>query len=205
MITTLIFDLSEVLIAGLIGIEKPLAEKLKISEEAVLSAFGGKLLEDICRGEISEQHYLTTIVEQQQWDIPLHVLKSVIRNNLRHRIPGMVKVLQQLKPQCQLILLSDHAPEWVETIRSIHPFLEAFDTQLFSFEIGKIKREPDAFRMLLTMIERSPEECLLIDDNPQNIQAADSTGIAGILFTNTRELAEKLTAYGFSITDGRIA
>jgi len=201
MITTLIFDLSEVLIAGLIGIEKPLAEKLGIPEEVVLSAFGGKLLEDICRGKISEQHYLTTIREQQGWDIPIHALKTLIRNNLRRHIPGMVDVLQQLKPQCELVLLSDHALEWVEHIHSIHSFLEAFDAQIFSFEIGKIKKEPATFHSLLTMIDRNPEECLLIDDNPRNIRTAISTGIAGILFKNATQLIEKLNEYGYSIAD----
>jgi hypothetical protein len=106
MITTLIFDLSEVLIAGLIGIEKPLAEKLQTPEEVVLSAFGGKLLEDLCRGKISEKHYLTKIIELQGWNISIQTLKTLIRENLGRRIPGMVEILQQLKPQYQLILLS---------------------------------------------------------------------------------------------------
>jgi len=205
MITTLIFDLSEVLLAGLTGIERPLAEELQIPEEVVLSAIGGKLLENLCRGKISEQRYLTTICEQQVWDIPIHALKTLIRNNLRRHIPGTVDILQQLKPQCQLILLSDHALEWVDHIRSIHSFLEAFDAQIFSFEIGKIKREPDTFRSLLTMIDCSPEECLLIDGNPLNIQTANSIGIAGITFTNASQLTEKLKGYGLSIKDDHIA
>jgi HAD superfamily hydrolase (TIGR01509 family) len=198
-VTTLIFDLSEVLIAGLIGIEKPLAKKLRIPEEIVLPAFGGKLLDELCRGKISEKHYLTTIVEQQEWNIPIQTLETLIRNNLMRRIPGMAEFLQQLKPQCQLVLLSDHALEWVETIHSIHPFLKIFDTQVFSFEIGKIKKEPAAFRSLLTTIDRSPEECLLIDDNPGNIQTANSIGIAGIPFMNAANLTEKLKEYGISV------
>jgi HAD superfamily hydrolase (TIGR01509 family) len=205
MITTLIFDLSEVLIAGLIGIEKPLEEKLRIPEEVVLSAFGGKLLEDLCRGKISEQRYLTTISEQHGWDIPIHALKTFIRNNLRRHVPGTVELLNQLKSQCQLVLLSDHALEWVDYIHSIHSFLEAFDAQIFSFEIGKIKNEPATFHSLLTMIDRSPEECLLIDDNPRNIQTANSIGIAGIKFTNAKQLTEKLKEYGFTIADDHSA
>jgi HAD superfamily hydrolase (TIGR01509 family) len=201
MITTLIFDLSEVLIAGLIGIEKPLAEKLQTPEEVVLSAFGGKLLEDLCRGKISEKHYLTKIIELQGWNISIQTLKTLIRENLGRRIPGMVEILQQLKPQYQLILLSDHALEWVEYIRSIHPFLETFDAQIFSFENGRIKGELAAFRTLLTAIDRSPEECLLIDDNPGNIRTANSIGISGIPFTNAIQLTDQLKEYGLSIAN----
>ena len=45
MLYTIIFDLSEVLISGLLGIERPLSEELQILEEKVLPAFGGGLLE----------------------------------------------------------------------------------------------------------------------------------------------------------------
>jgi len=171
----------------------------------VLSAFGGKLLEDLCRGTISEQRYLKAILEQQQWYIPIHTLKTLIRENLGRRIPGTVGLLQQLKPQCQLVLLSDHALEWVDYIRSIHSFLEAFDAQIFSFEIGKNKNEPATFHSLMTMIDRSPEECLLIDDNPRNIQTANSIGIAGITFTNVTQLTQELKEYGFTIADDHSA
>ena len=142
IISTLIFDLSEVLIAGLIGIERPLAEKLRIPEEVVLSAFGGKQLEDLCRGEISEKRYLTTIVEQQQWDIPIHTLKILIRENLKRRVPGMIEVLKQLKPHCQLVLLSDNAQNGSTTFAPSTRFLKRSMHRSSPSRLAKSRRNP---------------------------------------------------------------
>lgn len=69
MIRTIIFDLSEVLIPGLIGIEEPLSVRLQVASEEVLAAFGGRLLEDLCRGNLSEDVYLSRIVRAERWEI----------------------------------------------------------------------------------------------------------------------------------------
>ncbi len=69
MIQTIIFDLSEVLIAGLLGIEKTLAKQLALPEAQVISAFGGTSLDDLLCGSISEELYLEQIIERQGWPI----------------------------------------------------------------------------------------------------------------------------------------
>ena len=46
-LTTLIFDLSETLIAGLLGVEKSLSPILRVDEQTVLSAFAGQHLHGI--------------------------------------------------------------------------------------------------------------------------------------------------------------
>ena len=58
MIQTIIFDLSEVLVVGLLGIERPLAVQLRVPELQVLRAFGGSRLERLFCGEITEDEYL---------------------------------------------------------------------------------------------------------------------------------------------------
>jgi len=192
MIRTIIFDLSEVLIAGLIGIEKPLSAQLNAPEEEVLAAFAGQLLEDLCCGRMSEDSYLARILEDQRWDVDVGALKQAIRQNLHHRVPDMEGVLSQLATRYELVLLSDHAVEWVEHVRAVHPFLGVFDTQVFSFETGQLKREVSTFRMLLRAIDRKPEECVFIDDNPLNVQVASEAGIAGIEFVDAKQLVSGL-------------
>jgi hypothetical protein len=52
--STFIFDLSEVLISGLVGIEKRLCHRLPASEDRILPCFGGPLLDELLLGNISE-------------------------------------------------------------------------------------------------------------------------------------------------------
>lgn len=87
---TLIFDLSEVLIAGLDCIEKPLASRLRADEQAVLAALGGQPLQDLFCGTMTEDKYLSVITRREQWDIAPEEIKLIIRENFRHRVPGMV-------------------------------------------------------------------------------------------------------------------
>ena len=189
---TLIFDLSEVLIAGLLGIEKPLAVRLGIPKRAVLTAFAGPLLEKLCCDRISEDEYLARILKRQRWRLAPAEVKGIIRQNFHRRVPGMQKLIARLARRYELVLLSDHAAEWATYIQGIHPWLRIFKTRFFSFELRQTKREPSTFQRVLAAIGRRPDECLLVDDSTQNVQAAASIGLPGIRFTSTKALAREL-------------
>lgn len=196
MTRTLIFDLSEVLIAGLCGIERPLAARLQVDAQTILPAFAGQLLEDLCCGRLSEDEYLARILQRERWNIAAPEVKRIIRDNFHQRVPGMEELVMQLARQHELILVSDHAAEWVAYIQGIHPFLSIFKARFFSFELKQIKREPSTFRKVLDAIARKPEHCLLVDDSAPNLSAAVSIGIPGVRFTSADVLARELTARG---------
>ncbi len=190
--STLIFDLSEVLIAGLHGIEKVLAPRLQVGSELILPALGGHLLHQLCCGQITEDVYLSKTLEQQGWDIPQAEMKALIRENFHQHIPGMKELLFTLSNRYQLVLLSDHALEWVEYIHQIHPFLDVFTHQFFSYEIKQTKREHSAFLHVLTAIQREPDQCFFIDDNSLNVSVAQNVGIRGIQFFSSEQLSQEL-------------
>jgi hypothetical protein len=96
MISKIIFDLSEVLILGLVGIEKQLSALVSTPENEILACFGGQLLEEICSGNISEDTYLQQILANEQWDIQPETLKMVIRHNFHQEIEATVPVLEAL-------------------------------------------------------------------------------------------------------------
>lgn len=189
---TLIFDLSEVLIAGLLGIEKPLAARLGIPKRAVLPAFAGQLLEHLCCGRLTEDEYLARILKKQRWDIPPAEVKRIIRRNFHRRVPGMHRLIARLARRYELVLLSDHAAEWASYIRGIRPWLNIFEARFFSFELKQTKRKPSTFQRVLGVIGRRPDECLLVDDSAQNVQAAATIGLPGIRFTTAKALAREL-------------
>src|SRR5437016_4132540 len=107
-IKTIIFDLSEVLISGLCGIEKSLSAQVQNSPPEVLTALGGDLLLSLCRGEISEDAFLKSVLLNTGWAISAEDLKLAIRNNFARKVDGMDKLLEQLAVEYELVLLSDH-------------------------------------------------------------------------------------------------
>lgn len=187
----IIFDLSEVLIFGLVGVEKNLATALRLPESEVLKCFA-RQLEEICRGEISEDKFLQEILTQQGWDISLELLKKNIRDNFHREVEGTRSILLHLSQKYEVILLSDHAREWVAYIRSVHPFLNELKRTYFSYELGRTKKDPRTFEELLQQMSCQANECWLIDDSAENIKVAASVGINGIQFKNAKQLREEL-------------
>jgi HAD superfamily hydrolase (TIGR01509 family) len=188
----ILFDLSETIIAGLVGIEKLLSIRLGIDEGCILPAFGGELLGRLCRGELTEDQYLEQILARQGWEIPIEELKQVIRRNFHTPVPGMWGLLSRLSARYELALLSDHAREWVAYIQDVHPSLAIFQEQFYSFELGQLKNEPSTFERVLAALGCSAAECLFVDDNPANLAAAECVGLFGIRFAGSERLEMEL-------------
>ena len=194
--STIIFDLSEVLISGLLGVENTLSLLLNISADSILQALADDSLSQLCLGNISEEIYLNQIKTNHHWDIGIEDLKTAIRRNFHHKIPEMEYIISQLSQNYMLILHSDHGREWIHYILKIHPFLQNFQHCVFSFQIGKTKDDPGAFADLLSLINTSAQECVFIDDNPHNVQSAETVGIRSIHFQSADILVRQLADSG---------
>ena len=192
MIQCIIFDLSEVLIAGLVGVEEELSRVLPVPKEQILPCFGGDWLEELLVGNISEDTYLKHIIVRERRKVGTTRLKTAIRNNLHKEVAGSLAILTELASRYELALLSDHAREWIAYIKSIHPFLKRFKHTFFSYDLRRTKRDPAAFLQVLDATSVPPHRCLFIDDNPNNVTVAESVGISGIRFVSAEQLAAEL-------------
>jgi len=196
MIQTIIFDLSEVLIAGLLGIEKPLAAILRIPEERAFAMLGGPPLQQLFCGKLSENGYLAWLIEHNRWAIRPEQIKGILRANFRRTVAGMPEFLDRLTPRYELALLSDHGREWIAYIESVHRFLGQFHARFYSYQLGQTKQEPSTFQMVLGRLKREASQCLFIDDSEANVRVARSVGIPAIRFTTAQALALELPAIG---------
>lgn len=199
VIRTVLFDLSEVLIAGLIGIEQRLAEQVGLEPSEVLEALGGDHLVRLLHGQSSEDEYLDAVLDRHGWSMEPDELKALIRSNFHTRIDGMDELLAQLSGSYELVLLSDHCTEWVEYIQSKHPFLELFERQFYSCTIGHTKRDRRSFQVVLAEIGRSPGEVLFVDDSQGNVETARSLCLNAIRFTSAEQLREEMREHGIAL------
>lgn len=188
---TILFDLSEVFISGLKGVDTPLSDQLGVSELDIKAAFGNSSFVDLMRGNITERKFITEALEKLGSPVPVEVVMGIIRQNFHHAVPGMAELLPKLKTNYRLALLSDHGLEWVEYIQQNFSFMQYFDAQFYSFQLKRMKREPGTFEMLLSNLGISAQECLFVDDLPINIEAAASAGISGIVFESAAQLKKE--------------
>jgi FMN phosphatase YigB (HAD superfamily) len=192
----IIFDLSEVLIAGLVGVEKELSRLLLLPEDRILNAFGGDRFEELLVGRISEDAYLEHLIAREGWRIRLAPLKAAIRRNFHREVAGAVSLLRDVASCHPVALLSDHAAEWSAYIQGIHPFLQMFDHAFFSYELRRTKADPQTFVQVLDVLSLPPASCLFVDDNPTNVGVAESVGVPGIRFRSAGQLVAELRLRG---------
>lgn len=106
-------------------------------------------------------------------------------------IPETVAFIRELRKKgCRLYFLSNlhkHTAEFV--LQTFPEIWRLFDGGIFSCHTGFIKPETEIFRLLLSRYGLQAGESLYIDDNRENVQAAQKLGMEGVWFTSPAELA----------------
>jgi len=199
MINTIIFDLAEVYLKGVLDVEHYLEPILNIKHNEILDGLGGDELNQLFKGEISEEKYWEEIIKKNNWDISINDLKINIRKNFQE-IKGTREIIENLKNQgYRLGLLSVHCKEWVEHCNKKFDYHKLFHSTLYSFEIGLLKPEKKVYQEILNKLGKSALECLFIDDSENNIKAAKELGINTIHFRNAEQLKIDLEKYSISV------
>lgn len=77
--------------------------------------------------------------------------------------------------------LSNFGSEGFHYVNQKFDFFKVFKGGTASYEIHSIKPEPEIYTHFLKTYALNPEECVFIDDNPKNIEAASILGFHGIV------------------------
>lgn len=76
-----------------------------------------------------------------------------------------------------------------------------FDGVMVSSEVKMIKPDPAIYRHLCTVYGLKPEECLFIDDRPENVEGALSIGMEAVVFQDDWSKVEnKLQKLNFNFS-----
>ena len=203
MIKNIIFDLSEVIISGYRGIEETVLEsqygtfenqKLLENEAELDSMRENEFFLNLLRGKLTEEEYLNNVLRNKNWNVSIEQLKAIIRSNLNKPVQGTIEIVKELKGKYQLILLSDHAREWMKYIEEKNKDLKLFDQKIFSYDIGTTKSEVQTFRTVIEQTGIVADETLFIDDYEKNVKNAEAVGIHGIVFENAEQLRKILSS-----------
>lgn len=102
--------------------------------------------------------------------------------------------VKSLKERGYNIYLLTNYPDWMFDYHFEHTFTFApfVDGQLVSGKEKIIKPNAEIYQAILAKYNLNAEECVFIDDRPENVEAAQKQGINGIIFTNYGEVTNKL-------------
>jgi len=110
----------------------------------------------------------------------------------------MAELLQKLKEQRPLYLLSNTNESHWQYLQDTYNVSRHFQELILSYEVGHVKPAPEIYEKVLSLSGIEATHCLFIDDLPQNIAAADEIGMQTIHFQGADDLKKRLKKMGLN-------
>lgn len=197
MITTIIFDLSEVYLHGFLGFDQLLNKRYgtKITQKDLFI----QELELLFCGKISEEDYWKTLISKFSLSASAADLEKIVRGNFTE-IRGVRKIIEDLKSNnYKLGLLSIHAKEWILYCETRFQYHKLFDHAVYSFDTKYSKPDIRSYKLIMDKFKAKSNECLFIDDSDKNLISAKKIGMATIKFKTARQLRKELRSIKINI------
>lgn len=191
MITTLLFDMGNVLIhydpqhfLDRMGVTDPQDQELLLREIS-LSPLWPKLDE----GEMTEGELEALVLPRLPQRLHGYAHQLIFHwDDPIEPVPGMAALLEDCKRAgLKLYLLSNASrrqPEYWENI----PGSALFDGTVVSAFYRCVKPQREIYQVVLEKFGLSPESCVFVDDVAENIAGAQAAGIQGVVFTGDADL-----------------
>lgn len=170
----------------------------KEESEAIANAvFKNEIWNERDQGLLEEEEYIERMcaaAPEYAEDIRL-VMQTT--GKCIHERPFAETWMQFLKSKgCSLYILSNYSKGTFEQSQKKMHFLKYMEGAIFSYEVKLIKPDPKIFELLLNRYGLVPQECVFIDDRPDNCETAEKLGIHAINFTSFKQAAGELEKLG---------
>ncbi len=157
------------------------------------------------RGELSERDFLENLSWGLQPELghrpTLHRFREIYFEALRPNEP-MLAVMRELRERgLRMAILTNNVREWEELWRSKLPLDEIFELIVDSAWVGMRKPQPEIYLLTVDRLGDGlePGDCLFVDDNEVNVEAARELGMTAILFSSNEQAIGEIR----SALDGR--
>ena len=147
------------------------------------------------------------VIHEQQQRYPefaeaIDMYMSRWEESLPGEMPGMYELVQRLKanPDNHIFGLTNWSMETFPQARQKFPILQLIDQYVVSGDVKIVKPAPGIFHILLNQFGLKAEECIFVDDNPDNVASANDLGFHGILFHDAITLEQQLTSLPSSLS-----
>ena len=144
-------------------------------------------------GKLTEEVYLREV--KKELPERLHgAVESLCAEWTSHMPPveGIEALISEIKASGKGLYLLSNFNKRLRSELHLAPSLLLFDGLVISGEVGLVKPDVAIYKYLLDTYGLKAEECLFVDDRPDNIEAGEKAGIRGYLFDGD---AEKLRGY----------
>lgn len=169
-------------LAGRLGMEYEDLEKL---------AFASATSRQASLGQIStEQHWETVTKRLGRPATETEAIREeFFAGDILDR--DLLNFIRALRPRIFTGVISNAWPDMRDYLIK-QKFDDAFDTIVISAEVGVMKPEARIYQIALEQAEASPDEAVLVDDTPANIEGCQALGMRGIHFRSPQQALAEL-------------
>ena len=142
--------------------------------------------EELDRGTLDNVHYWQAVGRDCGFDISVAEAEELIEHdngqwtNENPEMLGLARDLQ--RAGYRTAILSNMERRMLATMRRKLAWLDEFDVQMYSCELGTVKPEPAIYLECCRRLECAPHEALFLDDKKVNTEAAKKVGMQSYVF-----------------------
>lgn len=153
---------------------------------------GGVLADALSTGNIDLKTYLSETIRALKGCISPRELIILRQAELTTVNKALAQTLPKLKSRYHLACFSNsNVIHWGYMLKN-YDFFRYFSVKMGSHIAGARKPDVAAYRYIIEQLNAAPERCLLIDDRPENIAAAQTFGMQTMLCENPQHIAKQL-------------
>ena len=197
MIKHVIFDLGNVLVN--IHPQKTMQEfanRCGFSTEKINSFYLSDLHLGFMAGEYLPDEFYNNMMDRFTCNISQEEFNEIWNRVIGEPKEGIAYLVNQLKSNYDLSVCSNTDPWHWEVARKKCRFINDFQNYFLSFEMKPNKPDLKIFKAILDKLPATGNECVFIDDLKENIEAASTFGIKGILASESEQMRAGLRELG---------
>ena len=201
MIEVVYFDLGKVIVD--FDHSRAAQELLKVTplslKEAMAVLSDGELVSEYETGRLSSQEHYRKVCRRLQMEVSIEKFRELWGSMFLPEPLLSESFLQDLKKRYRLMLLSNTNEIHFDFVIQNYPILRMIEERLLSFQAGCMKPQARIFELAIKKAGVAPENIFFTDDRPENIAAAQRSGIQALLFQSETQLKRDMVSRGMTV------
>lgn len=192
-IEAVIFDAGGVLHESNSAVTDDLVSELGLEQEA-LSKIWAKQIPLLGSGKIDEAEFWQQVSSEhgiRKVEVAENLLGRAFTEAIKPHAPVIELISELGSHGVKLAVLSNTIEPHAKALRDAGLY-DGFDYLFLSHEVGMRKPDPSIYQHALDKLGVKPDAAIFVDDDPENVQAAETLGIRGLVFTGADEVVTVL-------------
>jgi HAD superfamily hydrolase (TIGR01509 family) len=161
------------------------------SQKELMGFFYTKEYDNYMLGLISHEQCVRKYLKNRKLDLSIAEFDELIKKDIPP-MEGMKLLIQKLEKKYKIGLATNEGKMVTKYKIEGSGILPYLSKVIPSYLLREVKPSPLFFKKMLKIIGATADECIFIDDKPENINGARSLGITSILFHDAQQLEKEL-------------